>query len=283
MKRFFVGSKTIFLIAFAITTMMLCGCSREGDVIRLERKEISDFDMTKAFEMQQNGQFAEALDLFRNVVIAQPSNAMAHLQCGILFQDVLSDHFSAFYHLSTYLYIRPISEKNDMVQERIKRAKQHIVKTINTEINENNSAPEKELLLQIETLDNTIAERNKKIFALAEENNSLSNSVEKLTKNNVRLQRLLDTMIGDSDKALPNHADSGLNLDKAINTITNSVVNTANPSFRTYKVARGDSVWSIGKSFFGDTSRNADIYDLNPGKIGDDGKLVEGTILIIPW
>ena len=51
---------------------------------------------------------------------------------------------------------------------------------------------------------------------------------------------------------------------------------------RTYKVRRGDALWSIAQKAYGDASRMADIRAANRDVLGGSDRLVEGMILTLP-
>ncbi|MCL1909649.1 MAG: hypothetical protein FWG05_01800, partial [Kiritimatiellaeota bacterium] len=111
---------TVVVIAIAIPTTSFC---RRADIAKLESAEAADVAMTAANEAQRKGDYAKALDLFEAVAIAQPSNALAHLQAALIFQDFMKDDASAIYHLRAYLRLRPDSDKAEMAAERLELAK----------------------------------------------------------------------------------------------------------------------------------------------------------------
>ena len=45
---------------------------------------------------------------------------------------------------------------------------------------------------------------------------------------------------------------------------------------------RGDTLWKIAQRAYGDASRNVDIRNANPDKIGPNDQLAEGAVLVLP-
>ena len=54
------------------------------------------------------------------------------------------------------------------------------------------------------------------------------------------------------------------------------------PAYMTYRVKRGDTLWKIAQRAYGDASRNVDIRNANPGRVGPNDQLSEGTVLVLP-
>jgi nucleoid-associated protein YgaU len=73
-----------------------------------------------------------AVDEFEKAVEANPRNASAHLELGLLYerQDLEPDPAAAIYHYQQYLKLRPNSDKAEAVQGRITNCKQDLAKAV---------------------------------------------------------------------------------------------------------------------------------------------------------
>jgi len=73
-----------------------------------------------------------AIDEFEKAVEANPRNASAHLELGLLYerQDLEPDPAAAIYHYQQYLKLRPNSDKAEAVQGRITNCKQDLAKAV---------------------------------------------------------------------------------------------------------------------------------------------------------
>lgn len=73
-----------------------------------------------------------AIDEFEKAVEANPRNASAHLELGLLYerQDLEPDPAAAIYHYQQYLKLRPDSDKAKAVQDRILNCKQDLAKAV---------------------------------------------------------------------------------------------------------------------------------------------------------
>ena len=73
-----------------------------------------------------------AIDEFEKAVEADPRNASAHLELGLLYerQDLEPDPAAAIYHYQQYLKLRPNSDKSEAVQGRITNCKQDLAKAV---------------------------------------------------------------------------------------------------------------------------------------------------------
>lgn len=268
-----------------LVLVMATACAKRDRIFELEKAEAAQEAMAQALEAQRNGQMQVAYELYRDVVIMHPTNALAHLQLGIVLQDSLRDPSSAIYHFDTYLRLRPDSEKNEMVANRLKQAKDQVARRFGSD-----SAAIDVPALQAEndakilSLTKEIHDRDLALTKLQEDKQDLQSDKDKMSREISRLQKLVDTVLDKETISSPTPKDlSELDISTgAVDRIKGSK-RTANPSqMGTWEVKRGDTLWTIAQRFYGDASRNVDIRDANKDKIGPNNTLVEGTILVIP-
>lgn len=71
-----------------------------------------------------------AVEAFERAVQANPRNAAAHFELGVLYQDRLRDWLSAAYHYQKHLELRPKSEYAEPIKPRLVACKMEVAKTV---------------------------------------------------------------------------------------------------------------------------------------------------------
>ena len=72
-----------------------------------------------------------ALESFERAVQANPRNAAAHFELGVLYQDRMNDPLSAAFHYQKHLQLRPKSEYAEAVKPRLVACKMDVAKSFN--------------------------------------------------------------------------------------------------------------------------------------------------------
>jgi len=113
--------------------LLLCaavnGCMPGGQGQLDEEKEPHFIEGKRALTTMD---YKGAVDEFEKAVEANPRNASAHLELGLLYerQDLEPDPAAAIYHYQQYLKLRPNSDKTEAVQARIMNCKQDLAKAV---------------------------------------------------------------------------------------------------------------------------------------------------------
>lgn len=105
----------------------VAGCRRAGD---LDDKERNNRIVAKAYEMAEQGDYTAAVLLFNKALEAYPTMARPHLDLALILHDHQKDskdYMRAIYHYQRYLELRPGSDKDDMINERIRQAERAFV------------------------------------------------------------------------------------------------------------------------------------------------------------
>ncbi len=269
---------------------LLAGCTNEAR--QREREDARADGMTEAAEHVRTGQFAEALRTYRRVLRHNPDNALAHFELGLLLQDHQRDAGAALFHFQNYLDLRPEADKAGMARERIDRARAALGRGDGGSPRGSGGArtvSDEQIVARIEELNAQIAERDRTIGELREETTTLRADNDRLGKEvaslDNRLRLLLDNATAVSrppsaalrDRTLDGVAAADRPQDRAP-----AAERRPPPGARTYRVQRGDSLWSIAQKVYGDANRNVDIRNANPGQIGPNDRLREGAVLILP-
>lgn len=97
----------------AVLLATVAGCSRVDITPQLHR----------AKQLADAGQAAAAARVYEEALLADPGSARAHLELGALLDQRLGDPIGAIYHYRVYLDLEPNSDKRQLVQDFIERAK----------------------------------------------------------------------------------------------------------------------------------------------------------------
>ena len=264
--------------------LLAAGCGRRGAVRAIEGAEAADAAMKTAMAAQAAGDFDKAYEIFKAVTISQSTNALAHLQLGIVLQDSRKDPFTALSHFQTYLFLRPDAEKRDMVEERVRQAKLQISLEYRGGVETVNIADErKQWEEQVARLKGELAAAQNRLASNEEELAAARAEKEKLTRELARLNKQVDTMLNNARVSLPTPKDlAKINLETDPSGPTNAGFADRSVK-RTYEVKRGDSLWSIAQRFYGDASRNKDIRDANRDVLRNGDQVEKGMVLEIPY
>ena len=250
---------------------------RITDLSRVERRAAADKLFRDARDAQLEGDAARARELYGQLVAEDPFNGLARLQLGILLQDSLNDPIEAMHEFDAYLRLEPKSEKREMVEDRRRIAKDQAVRLygkggdagapvdIGAEAKKAVAAVQAKLAAAQAALETAEAERE-----------DYRRQAAQLQRQVTSLQKMLDAFQGGGSSSAPTHDLSEVFLEDS------PAGGTAGAGPRTYRVKRGDTLWKIAQRAYGDASRNVEIRNANPGKIGPSDQLAEGTVLVLP-
>lgn len=254
------NAKGTIFCGLLIVLAFVAGCGRNSSIADIELMVASENAFQEAINQQNAEDFVGARNSFRKIVVAQPTNSLARLHYAILLQDVSpADPYAALSNFEAYLELVPNSEKRAFVEDRIQKARKQISNRFDETLIEDKERKINNYILHIRELNSKISELEKEI---------------------------------ELSKKLISHAEEARDAEIVINKRLNSIIDTlssggaitsipAPPNAnRTYKVKRGDTLWSIARDIYGDANRNLDIGAANGIKDGE--ALVEGRELIIP-
>lgn len=246
-------------------------------------------DLQSVLTDEQGGRdrFAVAAAGYRAYLAHHPEDADAHFEMGVLLEDSLADSAEALFHFRLFLDAAPDSEKAALAREYAEKASKRLAdNAAKAATTATDTTSKEELTKHIEGL-------NRRLASLDADRTALSNQVATLERENASLlddisslRRMLVAVRTGADVAasgprkVPELTSKTLDAPKPAHTPSPA----DSPANRrgTYKVKRGDSLWSIAQLMYGDASRNTDIRRANPGKIGPNDSLTEGDVLIIP-
>lgn len=271
----------------------LCGCGPGARFESLRGDGAAANAVEKAREAQLSGDIETARRIFEDVAAARPFDSMARLQLGILYQDILDDPYGALGEYRAFLRLAPGSEKEEMVRDRIRAARDQIArKATDGDGAASISLPgSAEQARRIAELESALAAAAAEAQASAAERDKARSEADRLQREILAKDRQLDILQNQGLTAAPRS-----DLSRAVESAFPAPVRQqSGPSAesgnapvlpkspRTYKVRRGDTLWSVAQKNYGDASRTADIRAANIDVLRGGDKLTEGMILVLPY
>jgi tetratricopeptide (TPR) repeat protein len=299
--------------------LLISGCGRAG---YLDEKERENVIVAKAQEMIDMGEYDKAITLFRKALDLYPEFARPHLDLALVLHDRKKDYVRAMYHYNRYLELRPSTDKNDMIEARMRQAERAFVAsrvTVNgadgpsaMQLLEENSR----LQERVEALEKTVTEQEKELNALREEERRRLRDQVITGGETAPTGSVSDVSVVAPPAADPEVLDrealepaspaltvpsisvepvarpvvpatsnaSGLIPSVPLPTVATSETNRGDvlATFRTYTVQRGDSLSRIAFKVYGDATRWRGIQEANRDVLGDSVNVRVGQVLKIP-
>ncbi len=280
MKKFLPWAALALAAALAVcSAFALHRASRLSDLSRVERRAAADKLFRDARDAQLDGNAARARELYGRLVSEEPANPLARLQLGILLQDSLNDPIEAMHEFDAYLRLAPGSEKRGMVEERRRQAKDQAVRIYGK--GGSAGAPVDigaEAKKAVAAVQEKLAAAQAALEAAEADREDFRRQAAQLQRQVASLQKRLDAFQGGGASSAPLHDLSEVFLSDPLPNESPD----AGAGPRTYRVKRGDTLWKIAQRAYGDASRNVDIRNANPDKIGPNDQLAEGAVLVLP-
>lgn len=115
----------------AILILVLCilcgGCLPIAETPLDEEK---DPNFIEGRNHQNAMDYKGAIEAFERSVQANPRNAAAHFELGLLYEQKMNDHVAAIYHYQKHLQLRPKSDYAEAIKPRITACKLELAKTV---------------------------------------------------------------------------------------------------------------------------------------------------------
>lgn len=103
----------------------ISGCRRTSAQLDLVDERNPVFQ--RATRKAQEQDYEAAITLYREALRTSPRSAKAHLQMGMIYDDVYKNPIRAIYHYERYLELRPDAEKRDLVKDWAERLRRDLV------------------------------------------------------------------------------------------------------------------------------------------------------------
>src|SRR3989442_1231966 len=111
------------LTAFVVAAFLALGvgCERSGPISAAEAEH--EVNYQRARKLYEQSDFQGAAEFYKRALSVNADFASAHLEWGLLCDDKLGDPITAIYHYRRFLDLRPDSEKRQLIEDFIERAK----------------------------------------------------------------------------------------------------------------------------------------------------------------
>ena len=183
--------KTCVFAIFATISVFFAGCSRT-DVAEEDARDRESPSMRRGMELEQVGNLDGAIHSYEETILNHPRLGIAHLHLAILLQEHRKDYIAAIYHYQQYNTLRPDSEKQDMIKERIRISEQLLATQLRADTT--NGREQQRFLADNQRLNQRLSQIEGEKAALLDATNLLAQQIADLKADNERLRRLVDRL-----------------------------------------------------------------------------------------
>lgn len=236
-----------YSLIFVSIMAFLAGCG--GGVARLDRAELENGTVERALKLVQAGDPGAALKLFEKALKRDPDLARVHLEIGILFHEVEKNYVGAIYHYRKYLELRPESQKREMIENRMRIARQMLAAGV--------VGTENVTALRVEELERANFDLRAKIRNL----DAQLVEARRVSMAEMSHRQASNAVAAAEDEDVDSDTEGGI---------------------RHYTVQRGDSLSSIALKIYRDVNKWDQIYEANRKELESSNDLKAGQVLIIP-
>ncbi|MBU4211817.1 MAG: hypothetical protein KKD33_04455, partial [Verrucomicrobia bacterium] len=116
-----VSKVNAWIMAVALVVGLLAGCTSQ-----VQEQDALEFNypaIRKARAKLREGDKQSALALLNRAIDEKPKLAQAHLEVAQLYDDYDRNYVRAIYHYERYLELRPQTEKREMIEGLIRKAR----------------------------------------------------------------------------------------------------------------------------------------------------------------
>ncbi len=263
-------------LAVVIGAMLMFwgACEHSGSVSDADAEQ--EVNSQRARRLCEQQDFPGAAEFYKKALLVNPEFANAHLELGLLYENRLADPISAIYHYRRFLELRPDSDKKQLAEDFIERAKLSLAAKL----------PQSPIVdpSELTRLENEKA-------ALLQENAALRTRVAELEKvgNATQLVATAPTAATVASAAPPGPAAVAAPavapaiVMAAVPIMSTSEASTMeSPRARTHIVQRGDTLQSLALRYYGSRAAWEKIFQANRSGLPSKDQLKVGQQLVIP-
>ncbi len=207
-------------------------------------------------------EFKASAQEYEKLLAINPDFAKGHFEVALLYDDKLADPIAAVYHYRRFLELEPNSEKKQLVEDFIERAKVSLLAKL----------PQSAITDPAE-----VARLRDLNMTLAHENEMLK----------TRIANLENAAAAASGRTQAVTATEVEQVAQPMRPPTNAVVtpfpsNTGERPSRVHVVQKGDTLQAIAQKYYGTRSAWTRIYEANKGALSNKNQIKVGQQLVIP-
>jgi tetratricopeptide (TPR) repeat protein len=238
-------------MGFLLAIAGLAGCDPFGGGPAAEGESY----MRRAKNLCDAKDYPAAAAAYEKALQCNPDLAQAHLELGLIYDDKLNDPVAAIYHYRRYLALKPNTDKRQLVQDFIERARLSLAAKL----------PQSPIVdpSELTRLQNEKA-------ALMAENAQLRRRIAELEKTPVaHASRPVTPPAAPAVPAAPTQAPV-------------AAAAPPPPKGRIHTVAKGDTLQSLAYRYYGTRAAWDKIYQANRNSLATKDQLKLGQELVIP-
>lgn len=184
---------TRFLLAGVMVTILASGCHRT-DVAEMDARDRESPLLRRAQECQQIGDLDGSIRFYEQSLQDNPRLVSAHMDLAVLLQDHRKDYMGAIYHYRRYEALRPATEKQAMIRDRIRVAEQLLAAQLLNRGDVAVSRDQQKLVAEIERLNQRLSRIEGEKAALQDQKGTLEQALADQKTETDRLRRLVDRL-----------------------------------------------------------------------------------------
>lgn len=274
-QRIHVGAliaRRFLPFAFGLMLALATACDHSAPLTDATAEQEVNYLRAKKLNEQQD--FQAAAEFYKKSLSVNPDFARAHLELGLLCDEKLGDPIAAIYHYRRYLELRPDSEKRQLVEDFIERARLSLAAK----------------LPQSPVVDpGELARLQNDKTALLQENATLRSRVAELEKAATAAttaETPAATVVSapvPASVAITSPVPAPAVVMAAAPVPGFGEPSPAEPSrMHTYLVQKGDTLQSLALRYYGTRSAWEKIYQANRSGLPSKDQLKVGQQLVIP-
>lgn len=254
-------------MTFVGIALLLVSAGCPGAPSAREQREEQDPLLVRARAKRRAQDIDGAIALYRKALDRDPDLARAHLELGLLYDGVTEDYIQAIFHYESYLELRPKTEKRELIEDLVRRAKISYAATL----------PDRPSAAVEEIAD--LKKENKMLRERLKQAEAARRKVEdefEAYRNRAQRQQQAATR---STQRTP--AATAAPASRASRPVAPAPA-PAQSAVQTYRVRRGDTLSSIATRMYDDPAKWSEIYEANRASLKSPESIRVGQTLIIP-